>query len=719
LEKSPAARWLRGGITKLASLLALALIVFSGNAGAVAFLPPATSTTTWSVARDHRTILLSVDHGRAAPFVIKGVDYSPRPINDSSLAGPGSDYFWGDPAHLTYELIWTRDVWGSSYNDSQIDLPDGAIRQLGANSVRTYAWWKWIPRTPADYAKWRTLDWSVGPRIRFGDTSAPAGFAAYPAHDGGDQFLDLCWNNGINPIYVVIGISVDPWTGFPSTNPNSAQWHDEQAYLAKTTEWLARRYGYHPAVLGFAIGNETNIPFARGTDRYLEYWNYLNRLGEIVEHYAPGKLTMSAFEDYPWGQAPMLLKPLVAFKDPATAKPGAPTSPVCVDMNGARPSIDCASTNRRRAYPADVYALDVWGFNSYRKPDSEDIANFKHWIVEGRYTAGLGGEHVALNRKPKPVILTEWGAPASMRTRSGRPPLPPNPDWVGVTPAEPGKFHSAPGYRAAKLIEQIGNDIYGAHSRISTTGGGILSGGYIFELQDEWWKEDQRDSATWSSHDTTKQISTFSFGEPGSGFDGYWDEEWFGLMSTEPSSARIRRCEYDGGNRSRGCGGVMAGGGAGTPDDPVLTSSGPSGWLNGGADEVTPRAGYYALQSTFKGKSATDDAIGAKPPIVASQVTCPAGPMVFCQVRATNMPTRFAADALPAGLQLDPRQGIIFGTYDRTKSFSVRVTAINDRGKSAATMVMVNREQPTQAVAVSGSRHPNLTTVSFKPNHHP
>ena len=60
----------------------------------------------------------------------------------------------------------------------------------------------------------------------------------------------------------------------------------------------------------------------------------------------------------------------------------------------------------------------------------------------------------------------------------------------------------------------------------------------MFEFQDEWWKEAERQPETWSSHDTTIEKSEFPFGEPGSGFASYWDEEWFGLMSVATSSAR-------------------------------------------------------------------------------------------------------------------------------------------------------------------------------------
>jgi hypothetical protein len=567
-----------------AVLIVLTIAFCARDAFSTTYLPPDSSTSRWSVASDRKTIVLSLNGSAPQPFVVKGVDYSPRPINDAASTIPGSDYFWGDPSHLTYSPIWMRDIWGTTYNDNEtrLNLPDGLVRQLGANSIRTYAWWKWVPMAPADFAKWNTLDWSVGPKVRFGATTAPAGFAAWPAHDGGDQFLDLCWNHGVNPIYVVIGISVDPWFAFPSTDSDPALVHDEQMYIERTTQWLAQRYGYHPAVLGFAIGNETNMPFARGTDRYIDYWQYLNRLGAIAKHYAPDKLTMTAFADYPPPEPPMLLTPLVTFKDAADTHPGGRTVPVCVDADGANAGPDCKSANRRRAYPADVYALDVWGFNAYRRPETEDVANFKHRIVDGNYTNGAGVGTELPNPVPKPIVLTEWGAPASIRTRQGEPPSPPNPQWVSVSPAASGEFHGAPGYRTARLIQQIASDIYGPQSTLSTAGGGILSGGYLFEFQDEWWKEAARRPDTWSSHDTTIEQSKFPFGEPGSGFASYWDEEWFGLMSVATNARR--------------------------PDSPVLlTAAHGPGRLNGGADVLTPRAGFYALQSAFKGTSSSTE----------------------------------------------------------------------------------------------------------------
>jgi hypothetical protein len=565
------------------------------------YLSPESATTRWSVAKDRKTILISLNGGPPAPFVVKGVDYSPRPINDGAAALPASDYFWGDPAHLTYEPIWIRDLWGSSFNRASLALPDGLVRELGANTVRTYAWWKWVPTGSSDYSKWRTLDWSVGPHVRFGEKTTPRGFAAYPAHDGGDQFLDLCWNGGVKPIYVIVGITADPWLGLPFTNPSAKRSRDVQAFMARTVKWLAQRYGYHPAVLGFAIGNETNVPTAYGTDRYVEYWRYLNSLGRIVKRYAPNKLTLSAFADYPVTEYSLLITPLVEFKDRHHVKPGAQTVPVCVDPDGANLSANCSSSKRRRAYPPDVYNLDMWGFNTYLKPENKQLAEFKKYVVNGDYTNGGANGANRPNPVPRPLLWTEWGAPVSTRIRIGRPPAPPNAEWVSAEPGEPGKFNGAPGVHAASLIQQLASDLYAPNSKISTAEHGILSGGCIFEFSDEWWKQDPLNPKTWSSHDANSTQQDFTWGEPPTRFHSSWDEEWFGLLSAAPNSARVPQCEPNGYSRDGTCDGKIVGSGPGQPDDPVLTTEGR---LNGGADVLIRRAGFYALQSVFRGSSA-------------------------------------------------------------------------------------------------------------------
>ena len=87
----------RAGYVRIFAFVAALTTSLSASALATTLLPPDSSTTRWSVASDRKTILLSTNGGAPVPFVVKGVDYSPRPINDAALALPGSDYFWGDP----------------------------------------------------------------------------------------------------------------------------------------------------------------------------------------------------------------------------------------------------------------------------------------------------------------------------------------------------------------------------------------------------------------------------------------------------------------------------------------------------------------------------------------------------------------------------------------------------------------------------------------------
>lgn len=55
------------------------------------------------------------------PFYVRGVCYSPVPVNESMLFGPYGDYFTDE-----YAFLWRRD------------LP--LIRAMGANAIRIYGW---------------------------------------------------------------------------------------------------------------------------------------------------------------------------------------------------------------------------------------------------------------------------------------------------------------------------------------------------------------------------------------------------------------------------------------------------------------------------------------------------------------------------------------------------------------------------------------------------
>src|SRR5262249_12486847 len=156
----------------------------------------------------------------------------------------------------------------------------------GFNSLRTYGWWKWEPVNYANnqsmYPRFAELDWSTS------DTTGP--FEGLYPHNDATPFLNLLWNGGVNPIHVWIGISIDETT-FNGTTQEKA---DRRAFLKKTAQWAAQKYGTHPAVAGFVIGNEVDLASFIVTS---DYWDYLNEVGAAVKAIAPTKLTMTVFHD--------------------------------------------------------------------------------------------------------------------------------------------------------------------------------------------------------------------------------------------------------------------------------------------------------------------------------------------------------------------------------------------------------------------------------------
>ena len=57
------------------------------------------------------------------------------------------------------------------------------------------------------------------------------------------------------------------------------------------------------------------------------------------------------------------------------------------------------------------------------------------------------------------------------------------------------------------------------------------------------------------------------------------------------------------------------------PDDPVLTADDGAGWLNGGADVLTPRAGFYALQAAFRSSARSPAPIVNRPNLTSDIIS--------------------------------------------------------------------------------------------------
>lgn len=156
------------------------------------------TTTAWTVKGSR--IMLSKNGGPAAPFFIKGVDYSPTQI--------GSTYL--EPLDNTNSAIWQRD------------LPQ--LRSLGANAVRVYNAGLY------QYGSGNSGDWYATPI---------------------DKWLKAAWGGGTEPIYTIVEINFA--AGILSPASSGAITSVANQYYV-----LARAVGCDPDVMGISIGGEWN-----------------------------------------------------------------------------------------------------------------------------------------------------------------------------------------------------------------------------------------------------------------------------------------------------------------------------------------------------------------------------------------------------------------------------------------------------------------------------
>ncbi len=125
-------------------------------------------------------------------FTIRGINYSPVPIGQDPYNPPYGDYYTS-----AYSSILTRD------------LPQ--IRQMGANTIRLWIW-----DTEADHR----------------------------------DFLDMAYNSGTNPIYVIAGYNINPGLDLTDQTIRETIKEDFRA--------MVQTHRDHPAILIWAIGNDLN-----------------------------------------------------------------------------------------------------------------------------------------------------------------------------------------------------------------------------------------------------------------------------------------------------------------------------------------------------------------------------------------------------------------------------------------------------------------------------
>jgi hypothetical protein len=519
-------------------------------------------------ATDRVEIRLTVNGvAQSQPFLVKGVDYEPTPIGGSAGVGPFNDFYFDNPPANTWTALPARD------------LP--LMRKLGVNNIRTYGWWKWEPaffNGDSLFPFWAALDWSTADGTGPFTDPNNSGMQSYP-HNTHMQFLDLSWNNGVNPIYVWIGLSLGIEDQF--LNPDPTARANARQFMKYTAQWAAKKYGNHPAVMGFVIGNELNQP---GTVSTSDFWEYLNELNALVKASAPSKLTMTAFTDTSEVWSTTIAGGVHAGK----------TSP-------------------------QIYQQDVWGFNPYNNPavGGGRLVQYQQQVYN--LSVSLGQPSII-----KPLLFTEWGSPASTHQLVPGDPYPacwpllvfpspmicPSPppnasppgsssgaavqlgptsrlgpgyvlppplqaDFPGVAPGTllPAGYTAdyILGFWNVVLANRANNAALGMPNNLKFT-----SGGHLFEWVDEWWK-----AGTPTAHNGNANSANNLFA------GGWGDEEWFGLF------------------------GVALNGRTCVPGNCQLVNP-ATGEMVGNPDMLQPRAAVAALYQAY---TAVGPPPGALPPI--------------------------------------------------------------------------------------------------------
>jgi hypothetical protein len=195
------------------------------------------------------------------PFTIKGIGYSPVPIGvDLETTPPYGDYFTSD-----YSALYNRD------------LP--LLRQMGANTIRLWGW-----NNAADHT----------------------------------DFLNKAYNNGVDPIYVIVTF----WMG-PSLYPDISS-PSARAQIKADFRAMVAAHKDHPAILMWSIGNELNAPWM--------YGNKLNDLFSLINEMA----------------------------EEAHQEEGSDYRPVITPLS------DTNLINTIATYNPSMTSLDAWGANVYR-----------------------------------------------------------------------------------------------------------------------------------------------------------------------------------------------------------------------------------------------------------------------------------------------------------------------------------------------------------------
>jgi hypothetical protein len=298
-----------------------------------------------------------------------------------------------------------------------------------------------------------------------------------------NDFLDAAWNNGDHPIYVVLSLQ---FGGADALQP------DYKKALAAAFKIVASEYGSYPALMGISIGNEIN---SRSLIIQPDWWKALNDLDASID---------------------------AGFKEADGAKKLTTTTMIDgVENIGGKDYLETVYYGEKYGFK-----VDAWGIDVYRGPTLGSV-----WEQIKRSTV-------------KPTIIAEYGSTAAYYPAStakhgtnyscinypagtDKKPyygLPPPVPWEGAVPLKSGG-NPNPGMQ--NLVDYVTTNQQEVYAN-STVQGGVDSGGFYFEFNDEWWK------SGWSH----KHIGGFIGNKitANAEFAGCYDDEaWFGLYGNQKS----------------------------------------------------------------------------------------------------------------------------------------------------------------------------------------
>ncbi|WP_299214255.1 hypothetical protein [uncultured Aquimarina sp.] len=320
------------------------------------------NTTSWFVSTKTvngvSTSKLEKQIGTSTPmeFKIKGVCYSPCPINGSNGNAPGmGDWFWDTFSGTGYKITGWDVLWASG-SPNREDLK--RIKALGVNTIRVYSMLSRQVQLKSGYPK------NVG-----GKEVYEYDYPSYPwdstvhkfTHN---NFLDACEEVGLS---VLVGVPLPQGMFWKELYDNpAAVSQNQKTFWKEVLKETVESVGTHKAVMGFIVQNELddNTHLYEDKAKAKFWWSQAEVFSKIAKTAAPNKLVGMAVHD----------NPLI--------------------------------TQNCQTYMAACPSIDFWGVNTYQ------TQTFRSIFIDNSFSPPAG-YNVLTGDAIKPVIFTEYGIPAT------------------------------------------------------------------------------------------------------------------------------------------------------------------------------------------------------------------------------------------------------------------------------------------------------------------